>query len=411
MKDCLSYYRGNRSFNDVLLEEFAFSLIFDNIAPNKRREAINSVGLNRMPNMFLLIQVDDYSNESKRFSVKDEFVMKVRILNVIRTFMRENDFEFIASNLTGTDKMIVFLCIDLEEERDKELLQVSEDICEKVHFFTNYTISICISEFCDKITQFPSSYEKANAVLQESFFLGKKIQTKVIVSTEPSERTHIAAEIGQYIQSIYVSLSMGNRILFGQAMVGFFKTLQEGKQNREQSQILAGKLIDKMGEYVISCGAENETFIAEKASAYKEVIISSYYADDICLAMTEYFEIMREMLEEVRGRSPEDAFRETVDQYIKDHFRERIYLDEIAVRCGYSKYYFCRQLKKCLGMGLSERVNQFRIERAKELLGSGYQSIEDIVRETGFSSANYFEIVFRKSEGMSPSEYRRSLRK
>lgn len=120
--------------------------------------------------------------------------------------------------------------------------------------------------------------------------------------------------------------------------------------------------------------------------------------------------MLREELEKLQGRLPEDAFRETVNQYIKDHFNERIYLEEIAKSCGYSKYYFCRQLKKCFGRGLSDCVNRFRIERAKELLCTSNQSIESIVYEVGFSSANYFEVVFRKEVGMPPTVYRRMHR-
>lgn len=140
------------------------------------------------------------------------------------------------------------------------------------------------------------------------------------------------------------------------------------------------------------------------------MLLSCCYADDICFILVESYEMLREELEKLQGRLPEDAFRETVNQYIKDHFNERIYLEEIAKSCGYSKYYFCRQLKKCFGRGLSDCVNRFRIERAKELLCTSNQSIESIVYEVGFSSANYFEVVFRKEVGMPPTVYRRMHR-
>lgn len=179
IEERLNYYKGNRSFRDVLLEEFAFSLIFNNIAPDKVSEALKSVGLECVPNIFLLIQVDDYSNESRRFAIEDEFVMKVRILNIVRSRLRKNNCEFIAANLTGTDKMIVLLHVNKEGEDERTLLQISEEICEKVHYFTNCTVSICMSDICDKISHFSKNYEQANAILQESFFLGKSCRQKL----------------------------------------------------------------------------------------------------------------------------------------------------------------------------------------------------------------------------------------
>lgn len=77
----VNYYKRNRTIDMLLMEEFAFSLLFNNIAPDKLQVALDSVGLNRIPSLFLLIQVDDHLNESKRLNTENEFVLKVRIAN------------------------------------------------------------------------------------------------------------------------------------------------------------------------------------------------------------------------------------------------------------------------------------------------------------------------------------------
>lgn len=401
------YYRGNRTFADVLREEFAFSLIYNNIAPEKMHSALRSVGLSQVPNVFLLIQVDDYSNESKRFSVENEFVIKVRILDIVRAQLEKSHWEHMAANLTGTDNVIAFLHVDGAEDYSAELSGIAREICEKVHRFANYTVSICVSNLCEKTVQISRNYERAKVVLQESFFLGKKIQTKVISAAEDEKRELTGGEIDRHIQNIYVSLSRGDRALFGQALVQLFNGLQKNRQGRAQALLLAAQLIDKMNEYVLSCGVKEEKYAAAKMAGFKEDILRCGYADDVCVVLLECYETLWELLDRVQGRSADSVFQEMVRQYIKDHFQEKIYLDEIALSCGYSKYYFCRQMKKCFGMGLSDCVNSFRIERAKELLRGGYQTIEEIVHETGFSSANYFEIVFRRNVGLSPSAYRK----
>lgn len=403
----LNYYRGNRSFEDVLKEEFAFSLIFNNVAPNRMAAALQSVGLSKMPNAFLLIQVDDYSNESKRFSVENEFVMKVRILNIVRSLLAKSRWEHFAANLTGTDNMIALFCVDEKENYEEGLSRISQEICEKVHRFADYTVSICISELCRKVSQFSKNYERANAVLQESFFLGRKLQTKIISTPENEKQELMTEEIDRYIQSVYASLSKGDRVLFGQTMVHFFEAVQKSRRNRERSQILAGKMVDKMGEYILACGVENKSYVDEKTACAKEAILSCRYADDICMVLMNLYEELWELLDRLRGRSLESVFQEMVQQYIKDHFREKIYLDEIAASCGYSRHYFCKRFKKCFDMSLSDKINRLRVEQAKELLCGGYQTIEEIAYEIGFSSANYFEIVFRKSTGISPTAYRK----
>lgn len=403
----MNYFKRERSFKNILSEEFAFSMLYNNIAPDKLDDALRSVGFTHMPSFFLLIQVDDYSNESKRLSIENEFVLKVKIVDIVRACLTGSGIEHSAANLTGTDKLVAFLVMDEDAARDERLMRISEDISEKVHYFTGYSVSICISDLCRDLPQFSKNYERASKILQESFYLGKRIQTKTASAAEVIRAEPVADETDRCAQSVYLALSKGDRILFGQTMVSFFDSLQKNGRSREQVQLLAGKLLDRMGEYVLSCGVEEEKQISRLIARCKEAVLTCRYADDICLILMECYETLCAMLERLRGRSAEDSFRETVRQYIRDHFKERIYLDEIAAGCGYSKYYFCRQMKKCFGEGLSDCVNRYRVERAKLLLRSGRQTIEEIVHEVGFSSANYFEIVFRKSTGVSPSTYRK----
>lgn len=411
MKDsayqALNYFKRNRSLKNILAEEFAFSMLYNNIAPDKLDVALRSVGLVHMPNFFLLIQVDDYSNESKRLTIENEFVIKVKIVDIVHDCLTNRGIEHTAANLTGTDKLVAFLVMDESAEQDERLMQFSEEICRKVHYFTGYSVSICISDPCHDLPQFSKNYELASKILQESFFLGKRIQTKTTSSAEFIHAEPVADETDHCAQNVYLALSKGERILFGQTMVDFFDLLQKNGRSREQVQLLSGKLLDRMGEYVLSCGVEEEQELSRLLVRYKEAVLDCHYADDICLILMECYETLCDMLERLRGRSAKDSFRETVQQYIRDHFKERIYLDEIAAGCGYSKYYFSRQMKQCFGMGLSDYVNRYRVERAKVLLRSSCQSIEELVHEVGFSSANYFEIVFRKNTGISPSVYRK----
>lgn len=114
----VNYYKRNRTIDMLLMEEFAFSLLFNNIAPDKLQVALDSVGLNRIPSLFLLIQVDDHLNESKRLNTENEFVLKVRIADIIRTCFERNGLEPVVANLTGTDKLVAFLVMDESVERD-----------------------------------------------------------------------------------------------------------------------------------------------------------------------------------------------------------------------------------------------------------------------------------------------------
>ena len=52
-----------------------------------------------------------------------------------------------------------------------------------------------------------------------------------------------------------------------------------------------------------------------------------------------------------------------------------------------------------------------RMNRAKELMKDDNNKLEAISFEVGYDDYNYFSRVFRRSEGVSPSEYRKNLSK
>ncbi len=52
-----------------------------------------------------------------------------------------------------------------------------------------------------------------------------------------------------------------------------------------------------------------------------------------------------------------------------------------------------------------------RMDRARELLRQNSLSIKEIAARTGFGSSNYFAKVFRRSSGISPTEFQAKVRR
>ena len=96
---------------------------------------------------------------------------------------------------------------------------------------------------------------------------------------------------------------------------------------------------------------------------------------------------------------------ELVVQYMKNHYMDKITLDDLADRFGLSVFYLSRLLKKYTGITFTEYIALCRVEKAKEMLKEGKYSIKEISYKVGFSSQGYFTKVFHKYVGESPSEF------
>jgi two-component system, response regulator YesN len=100
------------------------------------------------------------------------------------------------------------------------------------------------------------------------------------------------------------------------------------------------------------------------------------------------------------------ALFRSVEQYIKDHLNEELDLEKTAAKFNLSIYYFSRTFKDILRYNFSDYINMVRIKKAKELLEKDEISIKEICYSVGYSDPNYFSKVFKKYEGVSPSEYK-----
>lgn len=83
-------------------------------------------------------------------------------------------------------------------------------------------------------------------------------------------------------------------------------------------------------------------------------------------------------------------------------------IEEIADLLGIGYSYFRREFRRVCGISPGEYRQQHRLQRAKELLISGTDSIAQIAKELNFDSTGQFSTFFRKREGIPPLEYRKT---
>ena len=94
--------------------------------------------------------------------------------------------------------------------------------------------------------------------------------------------------------------------------------------------------------------------------------------------------------------------------YLNENFPKKITLDELSANFFISKFYLCKQFNSELKISIMSYLLKLRISKAKELLISIDMSLEEIAERCGFSSANYFSLIFKKEVGLSPANYRKS---
>ena len=92
-------------------------------------------------------------------------------------------------------------------------------------------------------------------------------------------------------------------------------------------------------------------------------------------------------------------------EFIRQHFNERIYLDQICRYAGLSKSTLLRAFTKSKGVTPYRYLETIRINEAKALLRKGVQPVEAAM-QTGFSDQSHFTNYFNSFIGLAPGVYR-----
>ena len=92
--------------------------------------------------------------------------------------------------------------------------------------------------------------------------------------------------------------------------------------------------------------------------------------------------------------------------HISKHFPRALPESEVARLCEMSPSRFCREFKATFGETFLECLSRQRITAAKRLLANPSMSVTDVAVSVGFTDPSYFTRVFRKQQGISPSEFR-----
>lgn len=99
-----------------------------------------------------------------------------------------------------------------------------------------------------------------------------------------------------------------------------------------------------------------------------------------------------------------------VIEYFNEHYFENLTLAHISQLFYISKGSLIYNFNKYMKCSPVEYLLNIRLTRAKELLQKTNKSIEEISELCGFSSANYFGLIFKKKEHISPLAYRKHQR-
>ncbi len=108
-------------------------------------------------------------------------------------------------------------------------------------------------------------------------------------------------------------------------------------------------------------------------------------------------------------KSTERIILPAIEYIHQNYTSENISAEHLANLCGISTAYLRRIFLNCKNVTPIKYINNLRLSRAKELIASDYYTVSKICELSGFGDESYFCRYFKKTVGMTPTEYKKCL--
>ncbi|MBM7565280.1 response regulator [Paenibacillus sacheonensis] len=287
-------------------------------------------------------------------------------------------------------------------ELKMKLQSFCHDFIELVRQRHGLTICIAVSPVYRQLQDLRQAYEGASALMDTSFFHteGQVLFPEMV---EPS------GEGGKF--SIIRDLEQFNRML---------EQVSSDEMIGHLEQIIAHIRAYSEGNIRVAKGLISDVCLAAARYYYRatgdefgfdrsinEVLEDIYRLRDMREASDYLAAFIKTVKTKLSGDDKEYSLvvKESVD-YINGRFAENISLTAVAEHFGLSPSYLSRLLRAETGINFVDLVAKARIEAAKRLLRDPRLKVNEVGEMVGYKEYAYFYQVFKKTEGISPKEFK-----
>lgn len=174
--------------------------------------------------------------------------------------------------------------------------------------------------------------------------------------------------------------------------------------------IMDGTIITDEGKLYSSGGANSLwnllLYLLEKYSGRDIAILAAkYFAIDIDRNNQGAFTIFSGQ------KDHNDHAILEAQNYIEEHYTERLRIDDLADRVNISRRSFERRFKAATSNTIIEYIQRVKIEAAKRQFEVSRKNVSEVMFEVGYTDTKAFRDVFKKVTGLTPLEYRNKYSK
>jgi transcriptional regulator GlxA family with amidase domain len=171
--------------------------------------------------------------------------------------------------------------------------------------------------------------------------------------------------------------------------------------------------VELVSEKIIT--EENGIYSSGGANSFWNLMLylmEKYTDREMAILCSKYFQIEIDrdsqspfiMFKGQRDHQDEDVKK--AQEFIENHFRERITVDQLSSMFAMGRRSLERRFKKATANTVTEYIQRVKIEAAKKSFETSRKNVDEIMDDVGYSDNKAFRSIFKRTTGLSPVEYK-----
>lgn len=356
----------------------------------------------------LRIAIDNYRSIRQHLNFNDIELMSFSLRNIAAEVIAKYGLIGAMAELPSGELAVV-LNVQQEawEETEPYVRQVAEEIAASVKQYQYFTVTIGMSGLVDELGRLSESNAEAGRSLDYRVELGND---RVIAPSDRKEREDRFDLLPVEEETELLKLLDGlNRPAFNERIDKLFGSLN-GSRIRQPFQL--GFLFRHICGLIFMMAARkghSTSHLQEEQRAVHDQAEEMTQADEFRELLKSVADRYLLVADDAGDQGEKSSAVRKMREYVYAHYGEKVDLQVLAGHLYMHPVYLSKIFKQETGGNFTDFLLGYRMSMAKELMRHKAYELSDIARMVGFDDYSYFNKQFRKTQGLSPQEFRKTV--
>ncbi|MBO0995383.1 helix-turn-helix transcriptional regulator [Bacillus sp. SD088] len=357
--------------------------------------------------LLLFVQLFGLSKLQGKFLEGDEGLVTFLAGNVTKELMHQVDVsgQIINFHDLSLGLFITIPQAEAKEEVEAKIHQLSKSMITSINEICHMDVVIGISRMTNSIKEIHPIFEET----KNSLSLRKWKDYNQIIEIEKMDQLFLQQNPFEFPFDIEKEITQAIRLRNEKEAIkrlrSFFQTLSERNVSTAIIKQSALQLLSSIHQIALQAGLMDESIMNKGVQLYKQLFDLN---DPIEMGWWFEEKVVRVIIQEL-SQKQDQRMRivvEKVVHFMQENYMKDISLDYCADQVHLHPTILSRVFKEVSGWNFIDFLTNIRLMKAKELLIKTDAKINQIADHIGYKPS-YFNRLFKKSEGVTPSEFRK----